>query len=86
MIENDSQLLSYKVLFSYFQKIYSQTLVLFLLCKQSPFCQVHNVLLENLILFSEPVSYYPTLILEFLEKFTNWFEVFWTTNAKVMNK
>jgi hypothetical protein len=37
MIEFDPQLLFYKVFFYYFQKNYSQTLVLFLLCKQSPF-------------------------------------------------
>jgi hypothetical protein len=42
MIEGDSQLLFYKPLFYYFEMISFKTLILALLCKQSPFGLIRN--------------------------------------------
>jgi hypothetical protein len=41
------------------------------------FCQVHKVLLENLILFQKPVSYCFALFSWILEKIRNWFGLIW---------
>jgi hypothetical protein len=49
MIENDSQLLFYKVLFSYFQKICSQTLIHILCMQASPPWYVQKFYLKNIL-------------------------------------
>jgi hypothetical protein len=58
MIENDSQLSFYKVLFSYFQRICSQTLIHILCMQASPPCFVHKTLLENSTCFENWFDYW----------------------------
>jgi hypothetical protein len=51
MIGCESQLLFYKILFSYFQKIQLETLILYHFMQAKHLCHAHKVLLENIFCF-----------------------------------